>query len=364
MSCAHTELAPLYALESLNRHDARVFEEHLHSCTYCKTELQSFVETASCLTFSVSIKTPSKTVHTELLNRIKNSFDKVLIRCGAGVWKEVSVGVDARWLFRPTGFEVATLMLRMEADSRVSLRTFNDPVQVYMLHGRASVANCVINSGDFLAISDAQSHIKALSNTEMFLVGHKQMLDAHTTTHDGLHDYCYDLLPHYAIDDLSMRDWRIVSEHLLGCRVCQEHLSGLYKVTEVLALSVEPLEPPAGVKAKLMALVGGQAQRTGRVVKAEEGKWESMLDGVYFKKLLLDERSGLATALYRLEPGAIIPTHPHANIEECLVLEGSFRSSQEVYSAGDYMCMPPKTMHESFIAPNGAVMLIVERRAA
>lgn len=366
MKCPHAELAPLYALESLDRRDARAFEEHLDCCSFCKAEAQSLTEMANLLALSAPTRAPSEAARAELMKMVNTSFERVLIRSQEGLWRNVDRGVSTRWLFQPPGSVMATLILRMEALSRVGLRAANDPIQVYALHGSASIDGRVINKGDFFTVSGQTSHINALSDAEIFLVGHKQMLDGQVTASDGLHDYCNELLPHYAIEDLSMRDWRVVSEHLAsGCKSCQERLQGLYAVTEMLAFSATPMEPSVEAKAKLMRMTGSSGQRRADgLVKADEGEWERMLNGVYFKKLFLDERRGLATALYRLEPGAIIPMHPHANIEECLVLEGSFRSSQQVYTAGDYMCMPPKTMHESFIAPNGAVMLIVERRAA
>lgn len=363
MSCIHADLASLYALELLDRHDARMFEDHIESCTFCTKEVKTFVEVSACLALSAPMNTPPEAVRTKLLQSIDSSFDIVLVRHSEAVWQQFSDGVSTRWLFTSNRSTRATLMLKIGAGYRVSLHTFNDPLQIYMLRGNASVGGCVINSGEFLSIADETFHINALSDAEIFVVGHKQMLGARTTVSESLHAYCYEQLPCYAIDDLSMSDWRIVSEHVVRCKSCQENLEGLYTAVGALALSVELLEPSVEVKAKLMTMVSGR-QSTGTVVRAQEGRWEYMLDGIYLKKLFLDERRGLATVLYRLDPGAIIPTHPHANIEECLVLEGSFRSSQEIYRAGDYMCMPPRTIHESLITPNGAVMLIVERPAA
>ncbi len=366
MNCPHAELVPLYALESLDRHDARAFEEHLDYCTFCKAEVQSLTEIANFLALSAPIQTPSEAVRAKLMKIVNPSFERVLIRSEQNPWHSIDEGVSTRLLFQPVGSVMATLILKMKALSRVDLRVTNDPIQIYVLQGSVSIDGCVINAGDFLAVSGHTSYIRALSDTKMFLVGHKQMLNLQVAASDSLHDYCNEMLPHYVIEDLSMRDWRIVNEHLAtSCKSCQERLQRLHAVTEALAFSVKPMEPSVETKAKLMDMTGSSRQRRADcLVKADEGEWERMLDGVYFKKLFLDKQRGLATSLYRLGPGAIIPTHSHTNIEECLVLEGSFRSSQQVYTAGDYMCMPPKTMHESFITPNGAVMLIVERRAA
>src|SRR6478736_2105315 len=45
--------------------------------------------------------------------------------------------------------------------------------------------------------------------------------------------------------------------------------------------------------------------------------------GCEFKPLMVDPTSGLATLLFRMAPGAVLPDHEHVLIEQTYVLEGS-----------------------------------------
>ena len=52
--------------------------------------------------------------------------------------------------------------------------------------------------------------------------------------------------------------------------------------------------------------------------------WQKMrFPGCEMKTLLFDPKSGLATMLMRMEPGAVLPDHEHVLIEQTYVLEGS-----------------------------------------
>ena len=45
--------------------------------------------------------------------------------------------------------------------------------------------------------------------------------------------------------------------------------------------------------------------------------------GCEMKPLLVDAKSGLATLLFKMAPGAVLPDHEHVLIEQTYVLEGS-----------------------------------------
>ena len=66
------------------------------------------------------------------------------------------------------------------------------------------------------------------------------------------------------------------------------------------------------------------ADLLSRVVRAKDLPWQKMrFDGCEMKTLLFDPTSGLATALMRMAPGAVLPDHEHVLIEQTYVLEGS-----------------------------------------
>ncbi|HEX3402171.1 MAG TPA: cupin domain-containing protein, partial [Acetobacteraceae bacterium] len=78
--------------------------------------------------------------------------------------------------------------------------------------------------------------------------------------------------------------------------------------------------------------------------------------GIDMKILLRDEQSGLLTALFRWQPGAVLPLHEHVEIEQTFVLEGSIVDEEGEVCAGDYVWRPRGNRHVAR-APNGALVL-------
>ena len=59
-------------------------------------------------------------------------------------------------------------------------------------------------------------------------------------------------------------------------------------------------------------------------LRPDEMPWQdTRFPGCKIKTLLFDPKSGLATMLFKMEPGAEIPDHEHVLIEQTYVLEGS-----------------------------------------
>src|SRR4051812_34073601 len=59
-------------------------------------------------------------------------------------------------------------------------------------------------------------------------------------------------------------------------------------------------------------------------VRPQDMPWEKMrFPGCECKTLLFDAKSGLATVLMKMEPGATLPDHEHVMIEQTYVLSGS-----------------------------------------
>lgn len=125
-------------------------------------------------------------------------------------------------------------------------------------------------------------------------------------------------------------------------------------------LGLLPAQPPpapaaAALRARILAEAG---RRRPRVVRAEDGQWDPFLPGIRIKTLRRDEAAGTQTSLWRIEPGATVPPHPHRHEEECLVLEGSVVQDGVEYFAGDYLVAPAGGWHERFVAPDGALLMI------
>ena len=65
-----------------------------------------------------------------------------------------------------------------------------------------------------------------------------------------------------------------------------------------------------------------------RHVKPDELPWQHIqFDGCEIKPLYFDPKTGQATLLFKMAPGAVLPDHEHALLEQSYVLEGTLRYS-------------------------------------
>jgi anti-sigma factor ChrR (cupin superfamily) len=175
----------------------------------------------------------------------------------------------------------------------------------------------------------------------------------------------------YALGALEGGEAREFEEHLLaGCEACAAELREFEAVTYDLGSAAPEAEPPAGVRARLLALVseeGGGGPNLSRdipegflVLRSGEGKWRPTDDaGVTFKLLFADNERGTVTTLVRMEPGSRIRSHRHLGVEQCLVLEGDVRSGEIAMTAGDFNCSMPGSVHEELMTDGGALLLLV-----
>ncbi len=78
--------------------------------------------------------------------------------------------------------------------------------------------------------------------------------------------------------------------------------------------------------------------------------------GIDMKILLIDEETGLMTALFRWEPGTVLPRHEHVEIEQTYVLEGSIVDAEGEALSGNYVWRPAGNQHVAR-SPNGALVI-------
>ena len=188
----------------------------------------------------------------------------------------------------------------------------------------------------------------------------------------------------YALGALEGAEAREFEEHVAaGCAACEAELREFEAVAGNLGLAAPEAEPPAGVRARLLALVSEDGGESGTdvshvdargdgpnllrdaapgflVVRADEGRWRPTDDaGVSFKLLFADRERGTITTLVRMEPGSRIRSHRHLGVEQCLVLEGDVRSGSIGMKVGDFNCSMPGSVHEELASDGGALLLIV-----
>ena len=99
-------------------------------------------------------------------------------------------------------------------------------------------------------------------------------------------------------------------------------------------------------------------------VRPQDLPWEKMrFPGFQTKTLLFDPRSGLATVLIKMEPGAALPDHEHVLIEQTYVLEGSLVDKEGPDAGleigpGEFVWRPAGSRHSAW-APKGGLFLAI-----
>ena len=116
----------------------------------------------------------------------------------------------------------------------------------------------------------------------------------------------------------------------------------------------------------MTAAAAQQAPGKGRShhLRPQDMPWQdTRFPGCKIKSLMFDARSGLATMLFRMEPGAEIPDHEHVLIEQTYVLEGSLMDKEgpdagiEV-KAGEFVWRDPGSRHTAW-SPNGGTFVAI-----
>src|SRR6202795_3385249 len=110
---------------------------------------------------------------------------------------------------------------------------------------------------------------------------------------------------------------------------------------EVLHPDIKPENPPA---------------RASHYVDVPNMPWETTKFPGIRIKVLYSDGDGITTALFKLDPGAVVPLHEHTALEQTFVIEGTIEDHEGVCGPGQFVWRPAGNQHEA-VAPNGAVIL-------
>ena len=96
-----------------------------------------------------------------------------------------------------------------------------------------------------------------------------------------------------------------------------------------------------------------------RYIDPEALDWApTRFPGISSKVLLRDDERGLLTALFRFEPGAVLPDHVHEDIEQTWMIAGSLEDGEGVARAGEFVWRPAGSRHDAR-SPDGGIALSV-----
>ncbi len=129
-----------------------------------------------------------------------------------------------------------------------------------------------------------------------------------------------------------------------------------------LAAAVRPEQPPSdrieALRARILGRVRAPAPDGTSTIRFREGDWIRIAPLIEVKVLRQNRRRNFQTALWRLQPGAVLPTHHHAVDEECLVLSGEIHVGDHYVRTGDYHVAHAGHDHPNIESAEGALLLI------
>lgn len=85
------------------------------------------------------------------------------------------------------------------------------------------------------------------------------------------------------------------------------------------------------------------------------------LPGFLIKPIFEDKKTGERTLLMKIEPGAFASAHCHDQLEEIVILEGTFYDDEHVYKPGQYCQRAVGALHTAG-SQEGCVVLLIYRR--
>lgn len=157
-----------------------------------------------------------------------------------------------------------------------------------------------------------------------------------------------------ALDEDEQRELRVQIEALTPAE--QQVVARLYDATLHVAATVEPRDPPAHVRERVLAATREPAHYT---LRATDSWDDSGLPGITSKVLAIDRPRGLVTLLLRGDVGARYPAHKHSGPEECYVIRGSISIGGLVLRAGDFHHADTDSDHDELLALEPTEVILI-----
>ena len=162
----------------------------------------------------------------------------------------------------------------------------------------------------------------------------------------------------YVLGLLGPEERRAMEARLADDEAAQAAVTAWQDRLQPLADAVEAVEPGDHVFEAASAAIRGEPQPGTVTIRADEGEWQQIFDGVYRKTLLVDADAGTESYLLRIEPGGVCPAHGHDATEECLILEGEMRIGEARLRAGDYHAAPATVPHLPVTSETGVLLYV------
>ena len=138
------------------------------------------------------------------------------------------------------------------------------------------------------------------------------------------------LYAHGLLDDAERNTFE---QHLNGCSSCAAEVRESRELAVGLARTIPASAPPSGLRERVL-----KEAVLPRGVVAIRGELSSLV---------------------RMLPGAHYPSHHHASLEHCYVIEGDLVFEDHTLRAGDYSAGTPDKDHTAATTENGCLLFIV-----
>jgi quercetin dioxygenase-like cupin family protein len=180
-----------------------------------------------------------------------------------------------------------------------------------------------------------------------------------------------DLAALYAAGAMSKDEQERFEAQLIENPSYLQALRSYDAATAALIECVVPVVPHPDLRAGLLSRVAGDSaanasasKQRPRIRRASEDAWRPMpMPGISMRILHIDRAARRFSGLFRMEVGAVYPSHVHEQPEEILVLEGDLEFGNVNFGgysleAGDYIRLEAGSAHSEARTKLGCVCLI------
>ena len=163
----------------------------------------------------------------------------------------------------------------------------------------------------------------------------------------------------YALGLLDEAESSTFERHLISCPVCEAEVRESSDMAVQLAGTIPASAPPAGLRQRVLS-EAVLPRGVVALVRGAQMNWRpTQFDGVSIARLYEDPIRGELASLVRMKPGARFPSHHHASLEHCYVVEGDLIFEDHTMTAGDYSAGSPDKEHTSATTNRGCLLFIV-----
>lgn len=174
----------------------------------------------------------------------------------------------------------------------------------------------------------------------------------------------------YALGALQGEERSAFEQHLAeGCATCAEEVAAFGVVVAELAYAMPAQTPRSEVRTRVLEriVVEGMTVNHPKIekdhflfVSSQWLDWQpGTAPGVEIKLLSFDQERGYYTTMVRMEPGATLPPHRHADVEESYITEGEVLVSGVLMRTGDYCRADAGSMHTGVTTKTGCTFIAV-----